>query len=209
MAQSRDELLDLLARALAGNKAAEEQLFIRLTPSIREGVVCALFLADVRGNRGRRGPADVEDFVSKTYIELLENDKAALRSFSPAKANGNLEGYVCRIAQRVTFGELRLKKSGRVERPTAPEDMPDPPHHELDPEMALLNRDLVEYVLAELKLNEEATELFFLHFIDGLDGPEICELTEWTLTAFWKWASRVREKCRRILGGRSGKGGAT
>ncbi len=209
MAQSPDDLLDLLARALAGNKVAGERLFIRLTPSIREGVVCALFLADVRGTRGRRGPADVEDFVSKTYIALLENDKATLRNFNPAIANGNLDAYVCRTAQHVTFGDIRLKKSGRVELPTAPEEMPELPHHDLDPEMALMNRDLLEHVLEELKLDEETTELFYLHFVDGWDGPEICEMTNWTPAAFWKWASRVREKCRRILAKLGGKGGAT
>lgn len=200
MAQSPKELLDLLARALAGSELADKRLTERLAPAIREGVVCAFFMAQVHGPRGKRGPDDIADFMQDTYEELFRDDKFVLRKFEPGKESGNLEAYVCRIAKNVTIGRLRLLKSGRAETPTVPEEMPERPTHGPDPEIAALSRDLLEHVLSELKLDEAGQELFFLHFIDGLEGREICELIGMSQTAFWKWTSRIREKCRGIIG---------
>jgi len=201
MAHSPNELLDLLARALAGSELADKRLTERLGPAIREGVVCAFFMAQVPGQRGKRGPDDIADFMQDTYEELFKDDKLVLRKFEATKESGNLEAYVCRIAKNVTIGRLRLLKSGRAETPTAPEEMPERPTLGPDPEIAALSRDLLEHLLSELKLDEAGRELFFLHFIDGLEGREICELIGMSQTAFWKWTSRIREKCRVILGG--------
>ncbi len=213
MAQSSNEILDLLTRTLAGNRLAETRLFQHLAPAIREGVVCALFLANVRGLYGWRGADDVDDLTQETHAELLKNDKSALRNFDPTRDSGNLDAYVCRIAKHVTIARLRVLKRGRMETPTSPDEMPDLPHHDTNPEITLMNRELVQVVLAELDLDPEEEELFHLHFVDELDGPSICSLLEeqqrtrtTTLTALWKWTSRIREKCRHILAkpGRNG-----
>jgi RNA polymerase sigma factor (sigma-70 family) len=207
MAHSSQDLLDLLAQSLAGNELAAKRLAGRLAPAIREGVVCALFFADVRGKRSRRGPDDVDDFMQDTFELLFKEKMATLRNFDATTESSNLEAYVCHIAKRVTVGRIRLFKSGRAETPTAPEEMPERMTEEMDPEIAALNRELLEYVLGELNLDEEGRELFTLHFIDGLDGREICDLIGMSSTAFWKWTSRIREKCRNIIK-KSGNGGA-
>lgn len=201
MTSSIDALLPLLGRTLQGDSLAKQRLFIAIRPAIRQGVVCALLFADVRGLRPKRAMDELDDLIHKTVVVLLENDHAVLRRFDPDTRGGNLEAYVCQIAQNTTFGVLRLKKSGRGEIPTAPEDLPDSAENPEDAELAHIRRDLLLRVLEilEPKLTPESRTLFILHFIEGLGGPEICELIGMKPANFWKWASRMRDVCQRII----------
>lgn len=191
------ELLSFLERTLAGNRAAEDLLFTSLKPAIRRGVVRAFWISGNGRATHRRTTFSVGDCEQQTYLALLDNEKAALRNF---RTTGDIEAYVSAIAEHTSLALFRKKKAGATEVPMAPAELPEMPDVLPNPEGIHLTRDLLERVLRilEREMTPAARELFVLHFLDGLDGPEICARTGMSPENFWQWLSRMRKLCKRI-----------
>lgn len=191
------DLLSFLERTLAGNRSAEDLLFTSLQPAIRRGVVRAFWMSGNGRANHRRTTVSVSDCVQQTYLALLDNEKAALRNF---RTTGNLEAYISAIAEHTSLALFRKKKMGATEVSMAPDELPEIQDVLPNPEGAHLTRDLLVRVLhiLEREMTPAARELFVLHFLEGLEGPEICTRTGMSPENFWQWLSRMRKLCKRI-----------
>jgi RNA polymerase sigma factor (sigma-70 family) len=153
-------LLELLAAALAGDRAGRELLFDVLAPTLR---------AAARGVLGKRAPSAIDDVVQQAQLRLLDNDLAALRRFTAER--GALHGYVYVISSNLAKTWLSRDK------PTlslAPEGGPDEAIDPRLPDERLHLGDRVRKIRAAWDAQLAPRERFLAALV-LLDGKEVAE----------------------------------
>lgn len=164
----------LICRAQRGDLRAMEMLYLELESTI---YTLALKLC--------RTPADAEDILQETFIELSRN----LKQF---RSQGSFTGWVKRIC--TTKALMRLRRSNRLQPldeiaaiETEPADPGVEPHLRIDLEMAL---DL---------LGDTSRVVVWLHDVEGYTHEEIAEVMDGTPSFSKSQLSRAHAQLRKWL----------
>lgn len=189
----------LVARVLAGDRAAAERLVDRLLPTIQKRVAWVLS----RAGKPRRD--DVLDHAQDVLLRLFERDYRVLRTWD-ASRGASLETFVALVTERHVIASLRSgRKSAWREDPTL-----DVEHElgagEADLERQLGNKDLLEQILVRLEseLTPRSRELFRALFVDERPIDEVAGHFGMSSNAVYTWSSRLRTRVQALtqeLGG--------
>jgi RNA polymerase sigma-70 factor (ECF subfamily) len=152
----------LVARCLAGERAAERELFRR-----ERGRVHATLFRVLGGNR------DMDDLLQEAFLEVF-------RSLPRWRAEARLSTWIDRIAVRVAYRHMSARRAGTtaldlVPEPIAPGPLPDARAHAREGVRRLYD--------ALARLSPAARLAFALHVIDGRTLVEVAHLVGSTLVA--------------------------
>ncbi len=196
MSVAVDAGVDLLKKALGGDRRAMRDLVEWLMPIIRRTVRYAL------RKRGRftLGAHDGDDLVQEVWTHILDKDAAVLRKFDPTR--GNLEAYVTVVARSKTRGErikTETQKSGGNVTMTNLDDL-----HGLsggaDPEAQAMSRELAGRLKAALidTLPERGKLIFTYIYVDGRKPADVAEVMQVTTQVVYNWQHRIRTIIRNV-----------
>lgn len=192
------ELHEVLARALAGDRAALDALLQKLAPIVQARA--ARILARRRGSSGRDARQELFDMVQEVFLSLLDDDAKALRSWQKERGL-SLENFVGLIAERQVASIMRTgKRSPWKDEPTEGEAL------ELRAGSAESHADAVasrELVLAMVdRLREELTprmlHVFYALWVHEVSVPQLCEETGMTPEAVYMARNRIAKRARAI-----------
>lgn len=175
---------DLVASALAGDRAAMRQLFAHvLSPVIERRLAHRLALLGA-------DRAALRDHVQEVLVHLLEHDADALRRWDPAR--GSLEPYVAKIADNLLISRLRRRA------PPAPTDeLDDEPAASASPEQGAAYSTLVTRLLRDL--SEQDAILFRAVYLEELSPDEAAAVLQISRDAVHKRIQRLRVKLTDLL----------
>lgn len=172
--------LALAARCVAGDRAAQRELFHRELDRVHA------ILHRVLG-----AARDLEDVVQEAMIEIF-------RSLPRYRGEALLGTWIDRITTRVAWAYL-----ARRPRPTAPlEAVPHVPSHDLSAERRLLDREAARRLYGALdRLPPEQRIAFALHVIDGRPLKEVARAMDASLVAtktrVWRARRELDKRARR------------
>jgi len=163
---------ELAARAAAGERAAQRELFI----SLRGRVHATLYR--VLGSNEH-----MEDLLQDAFIEIF-------RSLSSYRGEALLRTWADRVAARVAFHYLR-----RLPRRIRTSNETPPPAAVASTEEASLHREGLGHLYRVLeRLSPEQRVSFALFAIDGRSLEEVAEITGVTVVAAKNRVARARHK---------------
>ncbi len=133
-------------------------------------------------------PADVEDFCSDIFVEILKDDFAVLRNF---RGKCSLATYLTVVARRVTVREM-IKRRQSEALGHVSHHAENLVHHDSIPRI-----DDVEEVEALLKhLPERDARIFRLYHLDGQSYHEISRTLNIPENSIGPTLARSRDKLR-------------
>jgi RNA polymerase sigma-70 factor (ECF subfamily) len=191
----------LIARALARDARAVQQLVAALTPKLRLQVERVLR----RGARGRDVRFAADDVVQSVWLALFAHQGKVLRSWDPARGM-SLESFVGLVATRHALDVVRSRRLNPYSE--------DPIEHEqielrthaapaLDDQLA--TRQLFHEIAERLRtsLTPYGMQMFELLFVEGKSVEQVSDELTMCSDAVYGWRSRltqrVRELAREIL----------
>ena len=190
---------DLVARAVAGDRAATTALVALVRPVIQARVARALLRRS--GQRaGRELRQDVDDLVQEVLLGLFASDAKALRDWDPSRGLGLL-GYVGLIADRDVVSVMRSRRRNPwTEEPSPDSSLELTLGGDDGPALAAENRELLGRVLQALekKLTARGRQLFQLLVVEEQPVEEICRAFEMTPDSLYAWKSRMARAARAI-----------
>lgn len=168
-------------RALDGDRAAFATLYRHYAGVVR-GAVAA---------RVRAWPSmtsQLEDVLSEVWVQILANDRRALRRYDPAR--GEL-GYYLRLLAASRASTV-LRSRARQQAPLAPAD----PESTEEIERALLQRDFLEALWAKARpLIKDVDEALFLRvMVMGREAKEVAAELGLHQDAAYQRLTRLRSK---------------
>lgn len=187
---------DLVARSLAGDRAARRQLAERLLDSIQREVAFCLMRAAVPSGRDPR--QDVHDMVQEVLVALFERDARELRRWDPARGR-NLDSFVRLVARRRVARILGQRVGNPwADAPTDPDDLDDCDERELV--ARLEERQALDRVLVALagRMSARDHELFDALFVREETADEVAERMNISRGAVNAWAYRMRKLARTV-----------
>ncbi len=188
----------LVEKAIGGDADAQRKLIERLTPVIQLSVAKMLRRWRTGSASTRDAGQEVEDMVQEVWVELYKHGCKALRRWDPGRRN--LCAYVTHIAKIRTAGFLRSRLSHWREDPRKNDDL-DSKDPGDDPEGIVATRRLLEAILVCLYADFSVgdAELFELLFREQVSVEEAAEKTGKTVTAVYKWRSRLYKRAKECL----------
>src|SRR5438094_1115515 len=156
---------DLVARCVAGERAAQDELYQRFRRQIANN------LYRVLGDRG-----DLDDLVQEVFV-------IAFRGLERFRGDARLSTWLYRICVNVALGRIRTRKRrpamfGVADLDAAPHD-PSLTERPETPEKSLERRQDRERVYRALEaLAPKKRIVLYLHEIEGMDLKEIAYLVE-------------------------------
>lgn len=154
------------------------------------------YMPRVRGVLSRMGtsPAAVDDILQELRQKLVE-----MSAPEPEKVGysgrGDLGGWLCITAVHAAQRSSELRQR---EQPLTTSDDALLPSQEEDPEMAFLQREYREELLAAFRealasLSSRDRNLLRYHFIDGLTVDKLGVLYGVSRVTAWRWVKEARE----------------
>lgn len=138
-------------------------------------------------------PEDVEDYAAEIFLNIVDNDYAALRRF---KGQSSLATYLAVIARRACVRELvrrqRAAELGHAQAHRAALD--EPSSYDME---ALISPDDVDRILEEL--SDRDAEVVRLYHLQGLTYRQISKKLSIAENAIGPILSRARKKLRQLL----------
>lgn len=194
------DVTGLVARALAGEVRALEDMVDALTPVIQARVARALLRASTARRDERDLRQDVEDFTQEVFVAIFADNGRALRSWDPARGL-SLVNFVGLIAQREVASILRNgKRSPWTEEPTVSPRLEraagDCPALELDVSSREFLAKLLDRLHAEL--SPRGHRLFQLLVVEELPARDVCTQLGMTLDAVYAWRCRLGRTLRHL-----------
>ncbi|HMV66191.1 MAG TPA: sigma-70 family RNA polymerase sigma factor [Myxococcota bacterium] len=189
----------LLARALAGDPGALDDLVRYLTPVIHVRVARALIVGGGGAHRNLR--EEVEDLTQEVYTALFREQAYVLRAWRP-DGGLNLRNFVGMIARRKVGAVLSVRKSNPwYEQPLDAEAVDRALPTSDSAEERVAARELLHEALrrADLALSERGRELLVWIVRDDLSNAEIRSRTGLSEAAVYQWRSRILRTLREHL----------
>ncbi len=188
---------ELLARALAGERAAQRELADRLITPIHREVAMALGRA-TQGT-GVDPRQEVLDLVQDVLVLLFEHDARELRRWDPSRGR-NLHSYVRLLARRRVARVLSQRRGNPYALVLVADAIDEGGAEEAGPLLQLEQRDLLDQVLQALyaQMDERDHELFDLLFVQERDPAEVASLLGSTRGAINAWVYRTRKLVRAL-----------
>jgi RNA polymerase sigma-70 factor (ECF subfamily) len=193
-----DDSLDLIHRALAGDRASMDLIVERLYPVIQRQVGATL---RKRGPRGRDVRQELNDMAHAVFVSLFVPDGKALRAWDPGRGIP-LEKFVSLLARHQV---ISLMRGGRTtpwrDEPTDPEalDATAVAAGPL-PEEIVASRENLRLVLDGLReqLSPAGLEMFYRLVVNEETPEQVSAATGKTLDAVYKWRSRLLQIAREV-----------
>lgn len=187
-----EDLSDLLRRALAGDRLAQDRLVAVLTPVIHTQATRTMLFYGVRNVR-----QEVEDRTQDVLLSLFAKGERVLRSWKPDRGL-SLQNFVRLVTKCQVISHLRRYNSWR-EEPTPPEKLDvrvDAP----GPVPGLIAEQELELFLARLRKSVSALGwlMFQLLFLQELSVPEAMAASGMSRAAVYAWRSRLRRLIRKL-----------
>jgi len=188
------EDLELLARCLAGNKKASENLVRRFSNLVYQSVQYTLMVKHVSFNRH-----DLEDLHNTVFLKLFEQDRRKLRQYQ-GKRGCSVATWIKTIAVRTVLDHLRKKgvdaitfQKDRVPLEKLPELKADWIEFGVEPEKMEQNY----LVQAGMKRLSPRERLFMkLHFDQGLSMAEVAEIMQLSIGNIYTIKYRAIQKIK-------------
>jgi RNA polymerase sigma factor (sigma-70 family) len=188
------EDLELLARCLAGNKKASENLVRRFSNLVYESVQYTLMVKHVSFNRH-----DLEDLHNTVFLKLFEQDRRKLRQYQ-GKRGCSVATWIKTIAVRTVLDHLRKKgvdaitfQKDRVPLEKLPELKADWAEFGTEPEKVKQNY----LVQAGMKRLSPRERLFMkLHFDQALSMAEVAEIMQLSIGNIYTIKYRAIQKIK-------------
>jgi RNA polymerase sigma factor (sigma-70 family) len=188
------EDLELLARCLAGNKKASENLVRRFSNLVYQSVQYTLMVKHVSFNRH-----DLEDLHNTVFLKLFEQDRRKLRQYQ-GKRGCSVATWIKTIAVRTVLDHLRKKgvdaitfQKDRVPLEKLPELKADWIEFGAEPEKMEQNY----LVQAGMKRLSPRERLFMkLHFDQGLSMAEVAEIMQLSIGNIYTIKYRAIQKIK-------------
>jgi RNA polymerase sigma factor (sigma-70 family) len=175
---------DVMARALAGDRAAMRLLFAHvICPVIERRLAHRLALAGV-------DRAAFRDHVQEVLVHLLERDAEVLRRWDPER--GALEPYIAKVADNHLISRLRKRPP-----PTPTAELDREPAASASPEQSAACSHLVMRLLRELNDNDAA--VFRAVYLEELSPDEAAALLGISRDAAHKRIQRLRVRLTALL----------
>lgn len=192
---------DLVARVLAGERAAVQGFVVRITPVLRRALTG--YLLRQRGRSlGRDVRQEVDDLVQHTWLMLFDQRGKALQAWDPDKGR-SLPVFLARFALFQAASRLRTdKQSPWTEAPMDDADLVGlPALCSLDPLAALADRQVVGRLTERLaqELSESDLRLFRALYLEEGDVVEVCATLGINEAALYQRKRRLRQRVLLIL----------
>lgn len=193
-----DVARDVVASALAGDRAAMRALVDRIAPVIWSRVTRVAELAR------RRTPDQVkqvgEDLTQEVFVALFQEEGRALRAWAPERGL-SLEGYVGLLAEHHAASVLRSGRRSAWREDATEDEALARAVGTIEPECARIHaRDtlvrVVERVRAEL--SPRGVQVLELLVFEERTIQEVTELMGMNADALYAWRSRIGKLASRI-----------
>lgn len=187
---------DLVARSLAGDRAARRQLAESLLDSIQREVAFCLMRAAAPTGRDPR--QEVRDMVQEVLVALFERDARELRRWDPARGR-NLDSFVRLVARR-RVARILGQRTGNpwADAPTDPDDLDDCDERQLVAHLE--ERHALDRLLVALagRMNARDHELFDALFVHEEEPDDVAARMNMSRGAVNAWAYRMRKLARTV-----------
>ena len=190
--------LEVLDRALSGERAAMREIVDALTPVIQARVARMLLRL-----RPRSKPCNVRqevaDMTQGVFLALFERNARILRSWDPNRGS-SLRNFVGLVAERHVFSRLRSAKTCPwTEEPVPPESLEGAAEQEL-PEAKVASRELCAAIADRLipELTPLGLQVFHMLFIEHRELADVCRELRMSADAVYAWRSRLGRRARGI-----------
>ena len=193
--------VDLVERAIAGDRAAVRVLVDAVTPIIQ--VRAARTLLRMRSKAGVRSVRqEIEDLTQTVFVSLFSDGGRILKQWDPKR--GAIHAFVSVVTEREIISIMRNRnKNPWTEAPTLfddDEDMDRSTDVATGPEVRTSSREvlaaLVEQVRA--KLTPKGLELFYWLLVEERSIEEVVSMTGMTVDAVYAWRSRLGRLVRTL-----------
>lgn len=198
-----DDFWAILHReALAGDKKAQQNLMRKLWPIVHHQVGKVLYsLRWLLAGRSLR--QEVEELTQQVFVELMDRDWWAFRSWTPSLGR-SLPNFIRQFAGWRTIAILRRRVrwpwidgelGGEEAALSNTEDV------RACPEKLAASRELGELIYFEAKrrLSPLGWTMFEMIMIEDRPTEDICRLTDMTQGNVHVWANRLRKLVREIM----------
>jgi RNA polymerase sigma-70 factor (ECF subfamily) len=192
-------MLARIQRALAGERAAVDELVTQLSPVIQARAMRALVRRQAAAG-GRDPRQEVRDLVQHVFMVLFADDGRVLRQWDPERGS-SLPNFVGLVAEREVAAILRRRRrSPWGEHATEDEDLDRMVTAAPSAEGQVIARDTMRRVVAaaRARLSERGVEMFQWIVVDGRSVEEVAELAQMTPDAVYAWRSRLARLLREI-----------
>lgn len=188
----------LIAAAIAGDRAAVDELVARLSPVI-QARVARLLLA--RG-AGRDLRVQVEDMTQEVFLSLFEDDARVLRSWNPERGL-SLENFVGLVARRQAISILRTGAASPFTEDATEETellrLADGGGDAgLEERVASREAMLRIYDHLQMALSPRSLELWQRLYIDEESVESVMATTGLSADAVYAWRSRLGKLARGV-----------
>lgn len=184
------EGLELLNKALGGERAAMRALVDRLSPVIWSRVARV-------AQRGRRTPDQIrqlaEDLTQEVFAALFQDGGRALRAWVPARGL-SLEAYVGLLAEHQAASILRSgRRSAWREDATSEETLVNEVGASDADAVRIVARDTLVRVLERVRaqLTPRGVQMFELLVIEERSVEDVSAIMGMTSDAVYAWRSRI------------------
>lgn len=187
----------LVERALSGAPLGVEELLRQLTPTIQVRVTRAL-LRNPFGGAPRNIREEVEDLTQDVWVALFDRNARMLRRWDPAKGM-SLRNFVGIIAQRHAAGSLGTRRHNPwYDEPVAAETIERAMSTVAAPDNRIAARQAWRAAMdaTSRELSDRGRRMLRFMFGEQLDNDEIAARTGLTLSAIYKWRSRLTDSVR-------------
>jgi RNA polymerase sigma factor (sigma-70 family) len=208
---------DFVQRCIAGDPATRDEFVVEYSGLIRFAIAAVLRHRGITLLR-----EEIDDLTHNVIVSLFDRDCRKLKMYE-GRNQASFATFVRVCATRLTLDHLRYRQrrpalvSGEQSGDDARDLLADAPDPHLGPEEhAAVSEDVatLKRLVAELPAREQL--LVRLHFVDGLEIPDVARVLGITENATHVLKSRVRAKLRGQMqatadegsdGGESGRGG--
>lgn len=191
-----EDAREVLAGALAGDRAAMRSLVDRLAPVIWTRVTRM-------AQRARRTPEQIrqvgDDLRQEVFVALFQDNGRALRSWVPERGL-SLEAYVGLLAEHQAASILRSGRRSAWREDATDDDVLSRAVGTAAEEERLDARDLLVRVLERVRaeLSPRGVQLLELLVVEERPIEEVAAVMGMTADALYAWRSRIAKLATRI-----------
>jgi DNA-directed RNA polymerase specialized sigma24 family protein len=195
VSKPKDPWFYVIRRAAGGDSEAQAMVYHELKGSIRLRVTKTL----LRRRWGRDVGQEAMDLTQHIFEELFADGGAKLLGWDP-DLGASLRSYVGWLADKRADSYLTPRGMSSEELGDGDAASSEPPSNEDSPELASIDRDLVERILEELaaRVSPRVLRLFYLTVVEGRDTEEVCARMEMTPDAVQKARDRLCKLIKQI-----------